>query len=247
MPRRIPIAHGRVTPQVSRCALAMLRRLLPILLPILAASCSDHSKPSGEVHMADPKDILFSLPTLCDPAPAVDPTPPSAGHRTLHEDDWRQIEFVTHTNLEHIRKELASLIAFKQEHRRGPGWTQVYMRSEHPAALSTAVLRFSSLPSLPASALTIGSGPPWGGTVVGGFALTDAGDWFIYGQRSDDGHIIQLAVSPGRSIASEKFASALSEIAKGADLLLVDWYASSLVDTSTPASVLAWARRYNPD
>lgn len=194
--------------------------------------------------MVDPKEILFSLPTLCDPAPATDATRPPAGYQSLHEDDWRQIEFVARTNLAHLQKELATLIAFKQEHRSGPGWTQVYLRKEHPTPFSTVGLRFSSLPTFSASALAIGSGPPWGGTVRGGFALSDGGDWFLYGQCTDEGYVIHLAVSPGRSVPSEQFARALSQIAQSGDLLLVDWYASSLVDTSSLETVLAWGRRY---
>ncbi len=89
-----------------------------------------------DMPMMDPKELLFSLPTLCDSAPAIDDAPPSNNHRSLHEDDWRQIEFVMRVNLAHIEKELEKLAAFKQQHRRGPGWTDVYIRPEHPTSLS---------------------------------------------------------------------------------------------------------------
>lgn len=194
--------------------------------------------------MVYPNDILFSLPTLSDPAPAVEVEVLPNGAKSLHEDDWRQVEFVAGTNLALIKQELTSLAAFKQKHHRGEGWTQVDIRNEHPTPFATVRLQFGSLPSFPISALAIGGGPPWGGTVRGGFALTDATDWFIYGQRTDGGQVVQLAVSPGGSAPSEQFALALSQFAQTAELLLVDWYAGLVVETTSAESVLAWTRRF---
>jgi len=49
----------------------------------------------------DPQSILFTLPTICDVAPA---TIQDASHNSpeaihIHEDDWRQIEFIAQTDL----------------------------------------------------------------------------------------------------------------------------------------------------
>ena len=193
--------------------------------------------------MTDPREILYSLPTLCDPGPATDATPLPAGHCWLEEDAWRQVEFVARTNLAHIRHQLAALTTFKKKHRRDPGWTDVYMRKEHPAPFAAVGLRFTSLPRFSTSGLAIGDGPPWGGAVLGGFALSNGGDWFFYGQRTDDDRVIQLAVSPGHSAASGQFALAVSQLAQTGGLLLVDWYTGTVVDTSSVESVLAWTRR----
>lgn len=221
----------------------MLKGLLVTLLACLATSCGHRPKPSDVVRTINPNDVLFSLPTLCDPGPAVDAAPAPSGARTLHEDDWRQVEFVARTNLAHIHQELARLSAFKQEHRRGGGFTQVYVRKEHPTPFAAVRMQSKRLPSLPTSGLAIRGGPPWGGTVRGGFALSDTGDWFIYGQRTD-GHVVHLAVSPGGSVPSEQFAQELSRIAQSTGLLLVDWYGGLLVDTTASEPVLTWARRY---
>jgi hypothetical protein len=190
--------------------------------------------------MIDPGDLLFSLPTLCDPAPAIDNASTLGNHRPLHEDDWRQIEFVPSTILAYIQKELENLAVFKQQHRRGPGWTNVYIRREHPEPLSHLGLRSKTLPTLSASGLSIGLE----GKVKGGFALCDCGDWFIYGQSTEAGHILHLALSPGRSLPSEPFAQAVSRFARSSCLLLVDWYAGVPVDTASAKSVLAWSARY---
>ena len=184
--------------------------------------------------------ILFSLPTLCDPGPAVVDAPPPEGYRWLGEDDWRQVEFVARVNRAHVQQELATLAAFRSQHWSDPGWTDVYMRHEHPVPFSKIGLQFAKLPAWPVSGLAIGDEA---GPVHGGFALSDGGDWFVYGQCSQEGHVVQLAVAPGRAVPSAEFAGAVARLARTFDLLLVDWCAGALVDTSSAESVLTWTGR----
>jgi len=192
----------------------------------------------------DPKKILFSLPTLCESTPAVYQAPRPEVGRSIHEDDWRQIEFVPLTNRTHIEKELQALTSFKQQHRRGPGWTSVYIRREHPTQLVATGLDFAKMPSLPVSTLWLGSGPPWGGLVKGGFALAESSNWFIYGQRAPEGKVIQLALFPSASPLSTAMSKILSRMSSELRLILVDWFAASVVDTSSSESVVAWSMRY---
>ena len=215
----------------------MLKRLLGMVLPLLASSCGNSAKP-GATQEIDPKKILFSLPTLCDPAPALDDSVVTDKARSLHEDDWRQIEFVPAANAAHIRSELAALAIFKQEHRQGSGWDQVYLRKEHPSPFSTLSAQFVDLPTLTEYPLALS-----GQKVRGGFALADSDGWFIYGQKTPEGKILELAVQPTGSQPTQQFARALVQIAHASGTLLVDWYHTSIVDTSSPDLVLAWAHR----
>ena len=126
-----------------------------------------------------------------------------------------------------------------EQHRRGQGFTQVFIRPEHPTTFESVSLPSAQLPRLTESALTLG-----GGTVLGGFALSDGGDWFIYGQRTPDGRVLHLGVSPGHATApSESFLRALAELA-ATRFLLVDWYAGVVVDTASSEATLTWARRF---
>ncbi len=159
----------------------------------------------------------------------------------LHEDDWRQIEFVPVSDHDYVRHELAALDAFKTEHRMGMGWDSMYLRKEYPEPLAALDLKYTVLPTFPFSPLSLS-----GRSVHGGFALSDSAGWFLYGQRSSEGGIINLAVSPGRSACSAEFASGLVGITQVANVMLVDWYAGLIVDTKSPESVLMWARRYQP-
>lgn len=64
-----------------------------------------------------PKDILFSLPTLCNEIPALlsDSTKRGKDVLELHEDDWRQIEFVSVSHRDSIDFELAKIRSIYQE------------------------------------------------------------------------------------------------------------------------------------
>jgi hypothetical protein len=105
-------------------------------------------------------------------------------------------------------------------------------------------LKFEEMPPLPLSALSVGSGPPWGGLVKGGFALSDFSTWFIYGQRTPDGKVLQLGLSPKASAPSKILAEELLRIANSSRLLLVDWYAAAIIDTSSAESISNWLMRY---
>ena len=190
--------------------------------------------------MPPAEEFLYSLPPLCDPGPAVVDAPPPDGFRRLGEDDWRQVEFVARANLAHIQQELGTLAAFRKQHWSDPGWTDVYMRRESPVPFSDVGLQFTKLPAWPLSGLAIGDEP---GPVHGGFALADGGDWFVYGQCSEEGHVVQLAVAPGGAVPFAEFAGAVARLARTFDLLLVDWCAGVLVDTSSAESVLTWTGR----
>jgi hypothetical protein len=192
----------------------------------------------------DPKNILYSLATLCDSTPSVEPVARPKSCLSLHEDDWRQIEFVPQANRTYIEKELQSLSAFKEQNWSGAGWANVYVRREHPTALGAIGIRLPDVSSLSESPLWLGSGPPWGGLVNGGFALSDASGWSLYGQRMAAGKVLQLALSQSASEPSPALVEMVRRISIDFGLLLVDWYATSFVDTSSQQTLFAWSKRY---
>jgi hypothetical protein len=213
------------------------KSIVALLLSTMVWS-SVGSKVMSDESTLDPSNILFSLATICDPMPAFDEAPAPAGARWLHEDDWRQIEFVAVANRDYIGQQLESLALFKQQHRRGSGWDAIYPRAEHPTPLAATGLHLDKDQGLTTSALTIGEPAR---PVRGGFTLSDGSDWFIYGQRVPDGQLNQLGLQPGRSAISEEMAGTISQFARAANLMLVDWYRRTIVDTASPQSIQLWA------
>src|SRR5947207_12053887 len=76
---------------------------------------------SIKVTTADPREVLFSLATIADELPAI-----AAGSTKLdknviemHEDDWRQVEFVSATRLTVVKSELDEIRKIHEHHRDG--------------------------------------------------------------------------------------------------------------------------------
>lgn len=179
-----------------------------------------------------PKNVgsfLFPLPTICDAAPA---TIPSANHDSgdacrLHEDDWRQIEFIPVTALAQVDREMAEIEVFKRANWTGAGFKSVYIRKERPDGLFPNRLPYDlidSIPHDPMQSLMIGTtGTPQREAVVkGGFACRLDPSVFIYGRQSG-GIIIDLGLS---TVPDKKESAAwrnLLVLCTKFNLCIADW------------------------
>jgi hypothetical protein len=215
----------------------MFKRLTAILFSFLIVSCGP-AKRAGDAEATEQK-VLSPLATQCEAVPETQPGKPPPNSAEVLAEEWRQIEFVPAANREYLTSKLTELENFKKQHATNGGFTDVLVRPENPISLRSLNLPAAKLPRLSEIPLSFAEA-----SIAGGFALGDNSDWFIYGLRSADGKILELAISPGYGTApTEEFIRALIEIA-GAQLLLVDWYAGVIVDTTSPESVAAWAQPY---
>lgn len=128
------------------------------------------------------RSILFSLPTICDAAPETIPNPGNDGGEAfrLHEDNWRQMEFIPAAARAQVDRELAKVEAFKRANGTGSGCKSVYLRKERPDGLypgGVSYGRIDSIPHDPIERLRIGTiGTPQRAQIVkGGFACLPAG------------------------------------------------------------------------
>jgi len=181
------------------------------------------------------KSILFIVPTICHVAPE---TIPNGSHQSanaihLHEDDWRQIEFIAATDLPLVEHEMAEIEAFKRSNWTGVGFTSVRIRKERPDGLCPSRLPFSlidSIPHGPIQVLTIGTiGAPKREEVVkGGFAVRLSASVFLYGRQSE-GIIIDLGLSRGPDEKEADEMGSLLVLCKKFNLGIADWCASRVV------------------
>ena len=192
------------------------------------------AKEEAPVAMVDPRDLLFSLPTLADALPVgekAEAIPADALH--LHEDDWRQVEFVGLTQQDEVEAELGQLRSFIGEHRKGIGFNEVYVRRNRPDGLAPLRIEVGALePLLPPAAqrhtLVVGR-EPWGPSVVSGYAMEIGPNAVLYVQVVGR-HVTVVGLSLGwRKGNSPKADALLAAISRTLQLRLVDWPAAAWV------------------
>ena len=168
----------------------------------------------------DPREILFSLPTLETLAPPL--TPATGPAAWMHEDDWRQRELVSPRFADEVAAELADIRAVLTHHRRGPGFERLHVRERIPEPLAGLAITVAdlALPG-PLRSLALGaSGDTRPLVVVGGFLDEDSG---VYG-RTDGLRVVALG------LRRDLVPPSLVALARAHRLLCVDWLAATLVE-----------------
>jgi hypothetical protein len=163
----------------------------------------------------DPRAVRFSVPTLEDQTPALDGPVPD-GAIALHEDDWRQTEFVSAAFAEAVREEIEAVRAVKAVHEPGRGWEHLHVRRRIPAPLEDVSLTLhevvEALGMDPRPLATRG-----GGAVRDGFALPQ-GDALVYGV-APHGRVTALGIQG----IPDDVVGQLHALALRHKLLLVEW------------------------
>ena len=190
----------------------------------------------------NPAELLYSVATLCDELPALDQIAPVAtGTTVMHEDDWRQVEFVDAKNRLALEQKLAEYISFRNAHRKGLGFTGVFVRKDtYPSIESLAIKTVRLGTNLPPLAVV-------GQLVRGGFSVKDPSGAYLYGQAKPDGTIVNLGIEPPRNVLlGDEFTKIIISIASEHGLILADWYKGVLVETVTADALRQWAELYKP-
>jgi|SRR5882672_632341 len=165
------------------------------------------------ITMMPPGDILFSLPTIADDVgAATGDSLPSSQIFALHEDDWRQVEFVAQKFSGEIDAELADIRRIYAEQRAGVGFKSVHVRRRNPNPLPGCNLSLPELETVlsPQKKFQALGFQRARGTVPHGFAWEIDEDCVIWGTTSADGKVTCLCLlgTPREEAAgiSESFA-----------------------------------------
>lgn len=182
-----------------------------------------------EVTTVDPKSLLYSLPTLSDEMPGLAEGTTKQGRATLelHEDDWRQLEFVSLSLQESVEKEMQSIARIHTQHREGPGFNALHIRSGVPRPLEGTRLTRAELHG------ALGESTMWleglslqgvEGLVEGGFAARLASGLFVYGIEREEGvSVLGVEWEPRSGAALDEDTRLLTALANRWQLGLIDW------------------------
>lgn len=195
--------------------------------------------PEDEIKNVDPKNILFSTPTLSNELPkmAASAAQPTEKDVVLHEDDWAQVEFLPKSQLETVRKILREYKEFELINRTENGWRKVYIRKferlpvmdGNGALAETEKMLGGKAGSPPLLASVSGIG-----TVTKGFTLNLGRNVNLYGYASDRG-IMELGADIGKNPDSASLTNAFTKINARNGSILVDWKAQMILVSTLPS------------
>jgi hypothetical protein len=188
-----------------------------------------------KIESIDPRSVLFSLPTISNDLPAIEPGSTKLNRNVLeiHEDDWRQTELIHLSLSAEIDEELADVARIYSEHRQGEFFNQIHVRRRIPAPLAAARIQSLSL-SIPGAA-------PYDGLALYGVAGVVAGGWAtklastadLFGVYQD-GFLAAVCLR-GTVPPDAPEAGLLAGIAIAHGLCLVDWCSCRRVEPDLAA------------
>lgn len=196
----------------------------------------------SKISMMNPKDILYSLPTICDAIPALTPDTDRRGKQVfeIHEDDWRQTEYISRSQKSAIDAQLAEIKRIYDEASIDNGsffsFKELALRSKITPPINSEIPLSQLLSFFPGSSLYEGvSYPKEIGLIEGGFAFKLAGIT-IYGQAMNSlVQTLALHAGPGAIEGITELVPALAGIMSRYDLYLVDWCTMTLLSPEAEA------------
>lgn len=180
-----------------------------------------------DLGLIDPAKVLFSLPTLDTDLPEIgDKECPREDRLIIHEDDWRQIEFISTSHLSGIESELRAIEKIFQESREGNGFREIHTRGEVGAPLYDTLLSFGKAKQSLGCRREL-KGVSFAGitsSIENGFAFESEFGMTFYGQQSE-GVVKSLCRTTRNNADLDRDAAAkrLAEFTSAHNLIYVDW------------------------
>ncbi len=191
----------------------------------------------AKISRVNPQDILYSLPTICDAIPAIAEGSTKLRKRVfeLHEDDWRQREFISVDHRDAIEAEFASIERIFREESIDTGsflaFRTLHVRSLIQAPINTHISLAQFAAGLPTESEAY-EGIAYereAGVIDGGFAW-QVGPHTLYGQQQE-GFVtaLGLRINTRAATISQDFITFLANLMAAHRLYLVDWCNTILV------------------
>ena len=191
----------------------------------------------NKIEHVDPSKILFSLPTVSNDLPGIEPGSTKIDKRVieLHEDDWRQVELVSRSLQPQIDEEIAGIERIHRDQRVGPGFKNVHVREEIPSPIATAI-------ALPELREACGRQATWldgialhgvAGLVERGFAVKLISSIELYGQCQGDRITVLALQNRVMNNSADHDLESLAAFFARQELSLVNWCAAQQIDPLT--------------
>jgi hypothetical protein len=145
-----------------------------------------------------PEDVLSSLPTISDDVGSIQGnTIPNDTVFGIHEDDWRQLEFVSVRFISEISQEFADIQQIWGTEKSGPGFKKVHVRTRIPEPLAGLSLCLDQLREIVPSQKRFEAVGflRTAGTILQSFAWSASGGLVMWGIADSNGKVRRLCLS----------------------------------------------------
>jgi len=175
------------------------------------------------VEMIDPRDILFSLPSICDRLAPLGAAPLVGDEYLLVEDDWRQLELVSRQFAAECDTEIAAIRRIHEQSRAEYGWREIHVRRQPDPPITGALTLKDLQGAFGGVALQGVTYEGASSAIESGFAFTSPDGLICYG-TTFDGRVTVLGVGQDAvQPPPHRSAAALAQIARDFELDLVHW------------------------
>jgi hypothetical protein len=193
----------------------------------------------SRVTLVNPADILFSLPTISnDIGNSQGDTLPNDAIFAIHEDDWRQVEFVSTQFNSGIDQEFADIQRIWTSERSGPAFKKLHIRKRIPEPLADSSLHLDDLREIipPGKQFDAVGFLRTRGTIPQSFAWSVCDNFVAWGIVGPDGRILRFCLSgmPDPDEISAISAS-LAKLTEHHRLHFVDWCRTTKIHSDARA------------
>lgn len=180
---------------------------------------------------ADPDEVLFSLPTICDELPDIE-GPLDGTEVVIHDDHWRQVELIAAKFRPEVEAEFIDIQAIRDWRGQEAGFTEIHLRHRVRRPLEGCGLRIEAVPGWSAGSARPIRFEGHNMRVADGFAVMLRGGGFVYG-TCVTGVLEILAFARGVTEDFDAVAIDLDAYAVRNGLLLVDWVRCAVGEPGT--------------
>jgi hypothetical protein len=215
----------------------MLKAISSFLASVGISALASAQLPQ-KTELIDPKSVLFSVSTISDDLPTLEPIDArnATSKLVINEDDWTQVEFLPRSLLEDVKRMLRELSEFERANRVGVGWKNVYVRRFNRLAIiggrDASKQIENSLGVARTAAPTLASVGRPAGRVKDGFSFSIGGNIALYGIETPNG-VPVLGASVGEKPDDLKLTQAFVALNKKYGLILVDWRSKLILHGTT--------------
>ncbi len=182
----------------------------------------------------DPRELLYSLPTISDalPAPASGTTKLGKRVLELHEDDWLQIQFYSVHQQAQVDAQVAAIREVHETARSGPGFKRVHVRRGCDnlfGAMPCSLTELRAACPAPSEWLDGIAVAGVAGLITDGFAVRLPSALTLYGLAVDDRVLALGAEPPGGVAFGGALLSSIAPFLRASQLRVVDWCRAKFV------------------